>query len=236
VCTLSFRLEPDGFELYFSRDERRSRAPALAPEIHADSSTRFLAPRDPEGGGTWIAVNAHGVALALLNDYGTRVAGESFESRGRLVLALSDARDPRELEARLRARSLAAYKPFELALFAPGEEVQRFAWDGRALANECAARGPFASSAVAQAKARSARRARFAESCGPGVASSQALDHFHREHAPARGALSTCMHRADAKTVSLTRVRVDRARVAMAYAPGSPCRTRFRAELELARV
>jgi hypothetical protein len=237
VCTLSFRLEPDGFELYFSRDERRSRAPARAPEVHAAGSTRFLAPSDPEGGGTWITVNAHGVALALLNDYGARVAREFFESRGRLLLALSDARDPRELQAHLRARSLAAYKPFELALFAPGEQVQRFAWDGRALVNECGARAPFASSAVAHAEARSARRARFAESCGaPGVASSQALERFHREHAPARGALSTCMHRADAKTVSLTRVRVDRARVAMAYAPGSPCRARFRAELELARV
>jgi hypothetical protein len=43
------------------------------------------------------------------------------------------------------------------------------------------------------------------------------------------------MHRSDSVTVSLARVRVDRARVAMAYAPGSPCRSRFGAELGLAR-
>jgi uncharacterized protein with NRDE domain len=229
MCTLSFQLEPDGFELFFSRDERRSRAPAVAPEIHAAGGTRFIAPRDPEGGGTWLAVNSHGVAVALLNDYGSRFAGERFESRGGLVLALAETRDPRELERRLCARSLAPYRPFELVVLAPGEAVARFAWNGRELATERDAQGPFASSAVAHAEARAARRARFAESNG-------ALERFHREHAPARGALSVCMHRADAATVSLARVRVDRARVAMAYAPGSPCRSRFGAELELARA
>ena len=229
MCTLSFRLEPDGFELFFSRDEQRSRTPAVAPEIHATSGARFIAPRDPEGGGTWIAVNEHGLAVALLNDYAARPAGLRFESRGALVLALADARDPRELARRVCARSLAAYRPFELVVFAPGEAVLRFAWNGRELATEPGARGPFASSAVAQAAARAARRARFAESDGE-------LERFHREHAPARGALSVCMHRADAVTVSLARVRVDRARVAMAYAPGSPCRSRFDSELELARA
>jgi len=44
------------------------------------------------------------------------------------------------------------------------------------------------------------------------------------------------MHRADAKTVSLARVRVTPARVTLAYAAGSPCRARFGAELELGRA
>jgi Transport and Golgi organisation 2 len=229
VCTLSFRLEPDGFELWFSRDERRSRAPANPPSVSRVGDSRVLAPRDPEGGGTWLAVNARGLALALLNDYASPGRGARFESRGRLVLELCGARDAREVEARLGARSLERYRPFELAVLVPGGPVTRFAWDGRELAAERGARGPFASSAVAHAEARAARRARFAE-LGTG-----ALERFHREHAPARGPLSACMHRADAKTVSLARVRVTRERVAMAYAPGSPCRTRFGAALELAR-
>ena len=229
MCTLSFRLEPDGFELWFSRDERRSRTPARPPAVSRAAATRFLAPRDPEGGGTWLSVNQHGLALALLNDYASQVRGVDFESRGRLVLELADARGPREAERRLAVRPLARFRPFELALFAPGEPVTRFAWNGRELAAERGAPGPFASSALAHAEARAARRARFAE------LGSAALERFHREHAPARGALSACMHRADAKTVSLARVRVTRERVAMAYAAGSPCRTRFGAELELAR-
>ena len=233
MCTLSFRLERDGYELWFSRDERRSRAPAHAPLVHDAGAARFIAPRDPEGGGTWLAVNAHGVALALLNDYGSRASGARFASRGRLVLDLAGARSADDVERGLRAHALAAFQPFELAVFAPGEPVTRFAWDGRARARQRGAAGPLASSAVAHAAARAARRSRFAATCD---ASSAALERFHREHAPARGALSACMHRADAKTVSLARVRVDRARVAMAYAPGSPCRARFHPELELARV
>lgn len=237
MCTLSFRLEPDGFELFFSRDERRTRAPARLPAVHEVGATRALAPLDPEGGGTWLSVNAHGVALALLNDYGAPAPRGGAESRGQLVSALWGAREPRELELRLRARTLSPFRPFELAVFAPGEPVARFAWDGRELAVERGARGPLASSAAAHTEARAARRARFAESCAAsGEPSSQALERFHREHAPARGALSVCMHRADAVTASLTRVRVSRARVAMAYAPGSPCRARFRAELELPRA
>jgi len=229
VCTLSFRLEPDGFELWFSRDEQRSRAAARRPALSRARDTRFLAPRDPEGGGTWIAANEHGLALALLNDYASPPRGGDFESRGRLVLALCAARDTGEVAQRVGSGGLARYRPFELAAFAPGEPVTRLAWDGRTLTAERGISGPLASSAVAHAEARAARRARFAE-LGAG-----ALERFHREHAPARGALSACMHRRDAKTVSLVRVRVTRERVAMAYAAGSPCRTRFGAELEVAR-
>src|SRR5262249_50292824 len=53
VCPLSFRLERGGFELWFSRDERRSRAPARPPALTHTGGTQVLAPRDPEGGGTW---------------------------------------------------------------------------------------------------------------------------------------------------------------------------------------
>jgi len=235
VCTLSFRIEPDGFELWFSRDERRSRAPALAPAVQAAEGLPFLAPRDPEGGGTWLTVNARGLALALLNDYATSpLRGGRLESRGALVLSLAAARGLDDAERRLGQRALAAFRPFELVAFAPGEAVRRFAWDGHALSIERGVAGPFASSATAHADAREARRARFAASVR--APTSRALERFHREHAPSRGPLSACMHRADAKTQSLARVRVSRSRVAMAYAPGSPCRSRLRPDLELARV
>jgi transport and Golgi organization protein 2 len=234
MCTLSWRPEPCGFELWFSRDERRGRAPARAPELHQVGGVPFLAPRDPEGGGSWLTVNARGLALALLNDYGAPTRSGRFESRGVLVLSLAAARGFDEVAERLHPRELGVYRPFELIAFAPGEVVHRFAWNGRELTIERGAVGPFASSAVAHGEARTARRARFAATVR--APTSQELERFHREHSPARGPLSTCMHRADAKTVSLARVRVSRDRVAMAYAPGSPCRSRFRGELEIARA
>jgi transport and Golgi organization protein 2 len=232
VCTLSFQLADAGYALWFSRDEQRSRTPARPPAMSRHGDTRVLAPQDPDGGGTWLSVNAHGVALALLNDYASPAAGDDFDSRGTLVAALCGARGVREVAQQLGARALRRFRPFELAVFAPGQAVTRFAWNGRLLAREAGASGPFASSAVAHAEARAARRARFAEL--QASAEPDAHERFHREHAPARGPLSTCMHRADAKTVSLTRVRVTPGRVSMAYAAGSPCRSRFGAALELA--
>jgi hypothetical protein len=43
------------------------------------------------------------------------------------------------------------------------------------------------------------------------------------------------MHREDARTVSLTEVRVDAMTVRMTYADGPPCRTKPGAELVLPR-
>ena len=47
----------------------------------------------------------------------------------------------------------------------------------------------------------------------------------HRSHQPERGPYSTCMHRADAATVSYTEITVSRQMAAMRYTPGPPCCT-----------
>jgi len=228
VCTLSWRAGAQGYELFFSRDERRTRALARAPVELRVRSVRCLAPRDPEGGGAWLAANEHGVALALLNRYDAAplIAGP-LASRGAIVLAHAGARHADEVEAGLRALPLACFAPFDLAVFAPGEPVRRLAWDGVALAVERDARGPLASSAVAAAEARAWRARRAATLRG---------ELFHRDHRAPRPELATCMHRADAETVSLSRIRVGPDRVAFAYAPGAPCRTPFGPEEVLARV
>ena len=99
MCTLSWVYHSKGYRLLFTRDEGRGRSPALPPEIRSadpiearehsygtaeemDSARshigspatqnrdlKYLAPRDPDGGGTWILVNAAGVTICLLNHY-----------------------------------------------------------------------------------------------------------------------------------------------------------------------
>jgi hypothetical protein len=49
---------------------------------------------------------------------------------------------------------------------------------------------------------------------------------YHACHVPERGPMSPCMHRPDARTVSLTCVRVDPHEVQMSYAPHPPCQGR----------
>lgn len=216
-----------GYELFFNRDERRARPRAEAPSEARAGGVRFLAPRDPQGGGTWLAANEHGVTLALLNRYEEEVASiASLESRGGIVIALAGARGLDEVEAALRALALERFAPFDLAAFAPGTRVRRFGWDGRALEVDGDAQSPLASSAVASSEARAWRSERFALLRG---------EAFHRDHVAARPELATCMHRADAETVSLSRVRVAPERVSFAYAPGAPCRAALEPELELHR-
>ena len=57
---------------------------------------------------------------------------------------------------------------------------------------------------------------------------------FHRSHEPEAGPWSVCMHRAEARTVSASRVRVTaNGRAEFEYAPGPPCRTGWNAPVVL---
>src|SRR6266487_3365185 len=67
MCTVSWVQTPEGYHLLCNRDERRSRAVALPPRIQARGWVRFIAPVDPDSGGTWIAVNEFGVSACVLN-------------------------------------------------------------------------------------------------------------------------------------------------------------------------
>ena len=64
----------------------------------------------------------------------------------------------------------------------------------------------------------------------------EVLPAFHRSHEPQRGALSPCMHREEATTVSLTVIEVSARVVSMAYAAGPPCRTELGPPRRLERV
>jgi hypothetical protein len=240
VCTLSWLREPESYTLFFNRDERRTRARALPPRIERADGVRFLAPRDPDGGGTWLAANEHGIALALLNlyDVAPEVARRARRSRGLLVLSHAGVRSLDRLEERLRVTRLADYAPFELVGFEPGGDPRHFTWDGDALRSERQASeaAPLASSSVAQAAARASRRAQHADLIArAGAVRVESLDAFHRDHGPERGPLSTCMHRADAATVSYSQVRIAHGRVSFAYAAGAPCQVELGTPLVLGR-
>jgi hypothetical protein len=58
---------------------------------------------------------------------------------------------------------------------------------------------------------------------------------FHRSHAPARSAYSTCMHRADAETVSFSWIQVTDQETDFCYTPGAPCENLPGVRLKLAR-
>ena len=85
-----------------NRDEDRSRK-AAPPGLFAGERQRMLSPRDRRGGGTWLAVNQHGLFAGITN-----VAGAATRplpgSRGVLPhLALDGALHREDLDGACRA-------------------------------------------------------------------------------------------------------------------------------------
>lgn len=226
MCTLSWIRHDQGFAVFFNRDERRTRPEGLPPEEQSRDGVRFVAPVDPEGGGSWAAVNERRVALCILNQYQVArgpVAGQV--SRGQLLLGLAHAGSQAEVWQAVRTAGLMQYAPFRLAVFEPGLPALMLGWDGTGLTDRIEGQSGLlaTSSSLVPLEADASRRMRFEAALNRGMVDEDAFDRLHRSHLPAKGALSICMHRSDAVTVSFTRIVVDHTTVRLGYVPGSPC-------------
>jgi len=78
-----------------NRDEWLDR-PATAITILRDAEPRILGGRDERAGGTWLAVNEHGVVCGLTNRPMAEGPDPSRKSRGRLPLVAAEARTAEE--------------------------------------------------------------------------------------------------------------------------------------------
>ncbi|MGD0321819.1 MAG: NRDE family protein [Acidimicrobiales bacterium] len=78
-----------------NRDERLDR-PATAMTVLRSAGPRILGGRDEQAGGTWLAVNEHGLVAALTNRPASEDHDPSRRSRGELPLALARHSSARE--------------------------------------------------------------------------------------------------------------------------------------------
>lgn len=223
-----------GYQVFFNRDERLTRKPASPPLVHRAGRRRFIAPRDGDFGGTWLAVNDAGVTLALHNARTTPQGGipeppGGYTSRGLLATSLADADGFDDVRQRLGALPLDSFRGFLLTVFAADGSASLVRWTGAALGFEerMSCRAPLVSSSfdtddVPARRAELFRRLMLELNADP-VERHLA---YHESHLPSRGAYSPCMHRPDAMTVSFSWIRVTPDRVEYRYAPHSPCRGR----------
>jgi len=225
MCTLTWWHGEGSYELYFNRDERRSRSGAEPPALREAAGVRYLAPRDPEGGGTWIFVNEWGLSACLLNYYeaeGVAVPARGARSRGTLVTELAGAGDAGAALQALEAMQLGDYGPFYLAVIDPVAGMAARRWDGRVLdAVPLEEDLPLlTTSSFDTTGVVATRREQFraiteeADDAMPGV-----LEQFHAWQSSDSPAYGVCMSRPDACTVSLARVRVNPDEAMMSYAP-----------------
>ena len=235
MCTVTWVRETSGYHLLCNRDERFTRARALPPREHERDGIRYLAPVDGNFGGTWIAVNEYGVTLCLLNGNGP--AGR--RSRGWLLPELISAGTASMAAARLAALDLRAFAAFTLALLEPDGSAHVADWDGESVHLEKHAdhRMPLTSSSYDAPGVRRARRTDYDVRLrhNPRIDTAM-LYRFHTSHGPARGPYSTCMHRADAATVSFSWISVAAGQIRFLYSPTSPCEWAPADQLILARA
>ncbi|MGD2019088.1 MAG: NRDE family protein [Planctomycetota bacterium] len=244
---------PDGYRLWFNRDELRTRGPEVPPRIESPAGgVRYIAPADSDAGGTWLAVNELGITVALLNGYRDSRGPERarWTSRGHLVRELASMGGVRHAWRRLTPTRLREFRPLVVAVVAPDRPALLVRWDGLDVTFD--ARGhrqlPVVSSSYAQSEVQVRRRALYeglvdAEAdhgrggarC-PGAPRPETLEAFHRS-TPEGGpdAYSPSMARPEAATRSQCRVEVAGDEVLLHYAPGPPHETAHEPPVRLPR-
>ena len=228
MCTLSWRLTENKYEVFFNRDEQRSRAKATVPRY--DDNTNSIYPLDPHGGGTWISVNRSGLTLCLLNNYQAQSENKDISfrhSRGQIILKLTGYDNAKEIESMLRKLDLGSYAPFLLCIFTQSlityeGGVPVFSWNGKSL-NKSVQKQPLISSSVSLEEVTANRQSLFSDMVLDVNADTESHLNYHCSHSPDRGKLSVCMHRSDAATQSLSHIAVAE-HIKFSYHDGSPCK------------
>jgi len=235
MCTVAFvPLHGRGYVLGHNRDERRDRARGVPPARRARDGRSFLAPLDPDGHGTWIGTQDGGASICVLNaseSHPERLPPEP-ESRGAVLLGMlhldqADAVGSHLADMKERLR---AVRSFHVVVAEPPRGSRaarsvRFRWDGRRLErDDHDGAHLYVSSSLDPTGAEAARESSWLRLLATrGESNPETLRQWFASHEPERGPLSVCMHRAEAKTVSRTLVKVEPGRIEMAYLDGSPC-------------
>ncbi|WP_299663010.1 NRDE family protein [uncultured Psychromonas sp.] len=217
MCTLTYCLNDQGYQLFFNRDEQITRPQAIAPSI--DTSLNAAYPIDPTGGGTWIAVHQSGVSLALLNYYQAQIdpSLKHFVSRGVIIPQLLKHAD--SIHQQLLNMDLSVYQAFQLCVFHSNlsaqtdssEQAFQYIWDGQQLtfsALSTADSLPITSSGVDYETVSAYRRAQFQLQIDTQKSSENDYFDYH-QHQGQSGKCSVKMYREDAKTVSFTQISVN---------------------------
>lgn len=217
MCTLTYRLSADGYQVFFNRDEQKTRPQAIPPAC--DQQLKAIYPIDPTGGGTWIAVSQQGSTLALLNYYQAQIIqpNREFISRGVIIPHLLAGQG--DVESQLLKMDLSCFQAFQLCAFdgeisakkCAAELAKKYIWDGQTLTISSIFQDeqlPITSSAVNFESVDAYRKQRFIEMISDKEATTGDYLAFHQQQNE-QGSLSVKMSREDAHTVSLSQIVVD---------------------------
>jgi len=239
MCTLTVIPRDAGYLLGMNRDERIARDSGLPPEVREVAATKAIYPSDSEGG-TWIAANEYGIALALLNwnNVTSRaICAKKSRSRGLLIPALVGCSSLIVLHGALVNLNVEGMRPFRLVGVVPSErKIGEWRWDSiqmRFLLRGWEARHWFSSS-LSDDQAESLRGAACRDAWNqPNAGSAPWLRRLHASHNAAAGPFSLCVHRPEVRTLSYSEIECTCAAVRMKHSVGSPCATPAQSGVEI---
>ena len=228
MCTLTVVTGSDTYRMAMNRDEKIARGAGVPPVMHEFDGTRAIYPNDGDGG-TWIAANECGIALALLNWNDIAPPGKTVKtrSRGRVIPALIDSRSLWDLHAVFSVSNFTGMLPFRLVGVFPSErEIWEWRWDSTHLEFQVHAwkSRHWFSSSLSDNRAESLRGLACRDAQRESDAGSVPwLRRLHASHGGGPGPFSLCVHREDVKTLSYSEVMVTPGHVQMSHFRGSPC-------------
>jgi len=234
VCTLSvIRAGGDVLRVAFNRDELLARPTGLPPRVVRAGEGLAIMPIDAHAGGTWIAVNDRGLALAVLNANGPQPPPPGSTSRGTIIprlLHCTNAADAVREAAMLPITRLA---PFRLVVIDRTSRATIVS-DGSTATTHLVEEMPviFTSSGLGDHVVEQPRRELFREM---GVSDAAGQDAFHRHRWPGRPHVSVSMSRPAAATVSRTVIELGDTAVSMRHtdlAPGGTETSHVRLDLQ----
>jgi hypothetical protein len=129
MCTVTFIPAGKTFLFTSSRDEYSSRMHASLPLTYDIMGTRVMFPKDPQGGGSWIAASESGYVAVLLNGAIKPHHSEPpyRKSRGMVLLDLITKKSPADGFEEMNFEGI---EPFTIILFVDGN-LYCGKWDGQ---------------------------------------------------------------------------------------------------------
>lgn len=235
MCTMTWFLHEQGYDLFFNRDEQLTRSRAKIPAQHTQDGFRYISPTDTDAGGTWIAVNEFGVSVCLLNHYEFEQIStyKNWVSRGEIVRKFATIKNISSALLAFKKLELSNYRAFRLFIIERCGDNVMFVWDGHSSRLHRNISSPKSSSSV-NAKQVKHNRKRYYDELN--LSQSVEIDdflRFHSSHSPNKSEQSVCMHRDDAKSVSLSHISVGAESAQFSYKDGAPCEVQFEPTIEI---
>jgi len=220
MCTVSWAFSSEGYDLFFNRDEQKSREGAMPPCVREKAGSKYLAPQDSRSHGTWLLVNEFGISIGVLNHSDPLKENGRFVSRGLLPLMGIGCSTVKDVIEQIRSIELADFNSFHLLALGPKGELCLLTWDGVSVTEDHgdAVKLPLTTSSYQSEEVVSFRKNLFSkmtDDVDDGV--SEALKKYHHTHNSNVGPFSVMMNRSDACTLSISHIKVDTDEVQFRY-------------------